>query len=54
MLITYVPHAEEGCRNEGYHYHAHHPLDIDGVAYVGTPAGYGSGHTKEGVKSVDC
>ena len=54
VLVTNVPHAEQGSGNEGDHHDDHDPLDVEGVPDVRTPGGDGCGDTEEGVKGIPC
>ncbi len=54
MLITNVPHAEEGSRDNSQHYNDHDSLDVNSIPNVSTFSCHGSRDTKEGVKGIPC
>ena len=53
VLVTDVPHAEEGCGSGGYHHQDKETLEVYGIAHVCALEGHGAGHVKECLKSVD-
>ena len=53
VLVSDVPHAEEGCGGGGEHHEDEETLEVYGVADMGTLEGYRAGDVEECLKSVD-